>query len=446
MTEVTGPPKAGQLLSIDDDWLNRGEPGSKHSHKAAMFKFCSLPEYISTEPFNVSVEIQRTCSGKIEAWFRNTVRRVSETQFSSKFDNIGKTLHEIQRWFRKYEIENVDSKSSPNFSKEQHKDSERTILFPNILKKLDSSIPKAVKLVKKTSKLNVRLKTPQTATNRKEYKLATNSKCNTQDKILSSPYRSADNSKRINYNNYWPLQSNELTLRKHYDVNKRSSTKESSKDVLINSESNRVKIKYSPPPGDSTKTIPTEEVEICDHHNSSVHSKCSSAKCVESTKVISAEVASNISANKAAKIGNSEVPNMFRGGLKLKERVVVGLSVAAVIFTLMLLVDIQMDLGISGTHLVPSHGKIKYAVKEDGPESTYNRFRNRLLQKTHSIDGTNLEKCSSFTDLGVKFNNKSTFVEYTCKIVSSAYKTLGFVTRNSNQCIDPNTLRLLTHL
>lgn len=73
---------------------------------------------------------------------------------------------------------------------------------------------------------------------------------------------------------------------------------------------------------------------------------------------------------------------MFGGGLKLKERFVVGLSVAAVLFTLLLVMDLQMDLGMSGHHLVPSHAKVKYVNNEDGPGSAYNSFKKRFLQKT----------------------------------------------------------------
>ena len=74
---------------------------------------------------------------------------------------------------------------------------------------------------------------------------------------------------------------------------------------------------------------------------------------------------------------------MFRGGMKLKERFILGASVAAVLFTFLLVVDIQMDLGMSGHHrLVPSHGRVKY-VQEDGAGSAYNSFRKRFLQKTH---------------------------------------------------------------
>lgn len=81
--------------------------------------------------------------------------------------------------------------------------------------------------------------------------------------------------------------------------------------------------------------------------------------------------------------GPQRKETMFKGGLKLKERFVVGASVAAVLFTLLLVVDLQMDLGMSGTHVVPSHGRVKYVSQEDGPGSAYNSFRKRFLQKTH---------------------------------------------------------------
>jgi hypothetical protein len=86
--------------------------------------------------------------------------------------------------------------------------------------------------------------------------------------------------------------------------------------------------------------------------------------------------------------------NMFRGGMKLKERFIVGVSVAAVLLTFLLVVDLQMDLGMSGHHLVPSHGRVKY-VQEDAAGSAYNSFRKRFLQKTHSASSTNASKESS---------------------------------------------------
>ncbi|XP_045476439.1 extracellular serine/threonine protein CG31145 [Harmonia axyridis] len=75
---------------------------------------------------------------------------------------------------------------------------------------------------------------------------------------------------------------------------------------------------------------------------------------------------------------------MLRVGLKLKERFVLGLSVVAVLFTLLLVIDIQMDYGYAGNYVVPSHGRVRYANREDGPEAAYNSFRKRFLQKTNS--------------------------------------------------------------
>lgn len=49
-------------------------------------------------------------------------------------------------------------------------------------------------------------------------------------------------------------------------------------------------------------------------------------------------------------------------GMKLRERLVIGASISMVLFTLALVVDLQLDLGMSGQHLVPSHGRIKLAA------------------------------------------------------------------------------------
>ncbi|XP_060523041.1 extracellular serine/threonine protein CG31145 isoform X2 [Cylas formicarius] len=76
---------------------------------------------------------------------------------------------------------------------------------------------------------------------------------------------------------------------------------------------------------------------------------------------------------------------LFRVGVKLKERIVVGLSVAVVVFTLVLIVDLRMDLGLSRKHLVPSHGKVRYVV--DGGTAAYDGFRNRLLQNRRGGGG-----------------------------------------------------------
>ncbi|KAK9702684.1 hypothetical protein QE152_g29796 [Popillia japonica] len=77
------------------------------------------------------------------------------------------------------------------------------------------------------------------------------------------------------------------------------------------------------------------------------------------------------------------------GGLKIKERMIVGFCVAVVLFTMLLVllvIDLQMDLGMSGQKYVPSHGKVKFGRDEDGPGSAYNSFRKRFLQKTHRME------------------------------------------------------------
>jgi len=64
------------------------------------------------------------------------------------------------------------------------------------------------------------------------------------------------------------------------------------------------------------------------------------------------------------------------GKMKLRERLVIGASISLVLFTLALVVDLQLDLGMSGQHLAPSHGRIKFggapgyvAVKVAEPQS-----------------------------------------------------------------------------
>ncbi|CAG9864003.1 unnamed protein product [Phyllotreta striolata] len=84
---------------------------------------------------------------------------------------------------------------------------------------------------------------------------------------------------------------------------------------------------------------------------------------------------------------------MIRGGLKWKERAVVGLCAAVVLFTLLVLVDVQMDLGLAGRPaLVAGHGRVRYLSPEERADGVYGRFRNRLLQKTQSGSGANMSK------------------------------------------------------
>lgn len=88
----------------------------------------------------------------------------------------------------------------------------------------------------------------------------------------------------------------------------------------------------------------------------------------------------NISDKSCRQVKNSKwcrtlVFAMFRGSLKLKERLLVGVSVATVLFTLLLVVDLQMETGMTGTYFPPSHAKIKMTGREQ-----YDSYRNRILK------------------------------------------------------------------
>lgn len=66
--------------------------------------------------------------------------------------------------------------------------------------------------------------------------------------------------------------------------------------------------------------------------------------------------------------------------MKLKERLALALSAFLVLFTLMLVVDLQMDYGISG-HRAPLHGRVHIGDDTDKGKSAYIEFRKRFLQK-----------------------------------------------------------------
>lgn len=79
-----------------------------------------------------------------------------------------------------------------------------------------------------------------------------------------------------------------------------------------------------------------------------------------------------------------EIPKLMAflpGKMKLKERFMIGMSVSFVLLTIFLILDLQMDMGLTGHHLVPSHGRVKFANSEDGPGAAYNAFRRKFLQK-----------------------------------------------------------------
>ncbi|XP_055705963.1 extracellular serine/threonine protein CG31145 isoform X1 [Phlebotomus papatasi] len=74
---------------------------------------------------------------------------------------------------------------------------------------------------------------------------------------------------------------------------------------------------------------------------------------------------------------------MMLRSMKLKERLAVGFGISLVLFTLLLVVDLQMDLGVSRNHIVPSHAKVKYVQTED-KNGVFEGFKRKFLQKSNS--------------------------------------------------------------
>ncbi|XP_046734431.1 extracellular serine/threonine protein CG31145 [Diprion similis] len=101
--------------------------------------------------------------------------------------------------------------------------------------------------------------------------------------------------------------------------------------------------------------------------------------------------------------------------IRLRERFILGLSAFAILFTLLLVVDLQMDLGYSGHHLVPSHGRVRIGDDPD-QETVYNSFRRKFLQRPNAS-----KEISSFDAVGTTQTSKGdkTFVENSVKSVKS---------------------------
>lgn len=67
--------------------------------------------------------------------------------------------------------------------------------------------------------------------------------------------------------------------------------------------------------------------------------------------------------------------------MKLKERLALAASAAAVLFTLLLVADLQMEYGFTGRH-PPLHARLNLADTTDPAGAAYLEFRKRFLQKT----------------------------------------------------------------
>lgn len=69
--------------------------------------------------------------------------------------------------------------------------------------------------------------------------------------------------------------------------------------------------------------------------------------------------------------------------IRIRDKLMLGLSAFAILFTVLLVMDLQMDLGYSGHHLVPSHGRVRIG-DDPNADTIYNTFRRKFLQRTNA--------------------------------------------------------------
>jgi hypothetical protein len=65
------------------------------------------------------------------------------------------------------------------------------------------------------------------------------------------------------------------------------------------------------------------------------------------------------------------------------------------------------------------------------------------LYTVYKINGSMLEKPDSIRDLGVTFNSTLSFNDHIHLVAQSAFKSLGFIMRNSREIFDADTLKTL---
>lgn len=67
----------------------------------------------------------------------------------------------------------------------------------------------------------------------------------------------------------------------------------------------------------------------------------------------------------------------FLRSMKLKERLAVGFGVSLVLITILLVVDLQMDLNVTRGNLMPMHGKV-YTGNDTDRNGVFTAFRRKF--------------------------------------------------------------------
>ncbi|XP_043251132.1 extracellular serine/threonine protein CG31145 [Colletes gigas] len=82
--------------------------------------------------------------------------------------------------------------------------------------------------------------------------------------------------------------------------------------------------------------------------------------------------------------------------IRVRDKLMLGLSAFAILFTILLVMDLQMDLGYSGHHLVPSHGRVRIG-DDPNTDTIYNNFRRKFLQRANASKEQNSADVSGTT-------------------------------------------------
>ncbi|XP_076292908.1 extracellular serine/threonine protein CG31145 [Lasioglossum baleicum] len=109
----------------------------------------------------------------------------------------------------------------------------------------------------------------------------------------------------------------------------------------------------------------------------------------QGAKKLNSKLSSISSRKKRVKIlGKNQDPNETKMKLairmiRIRDKLMLCLSAFAILFTILLVMDLQMDLGYSGHHLVPSHARVRFG-DDPNADTIYNNFRRKFLQRVNA--------------------------------------------------------------
>lgn len=106
------------------------------------------------------------------------------------------------------------------------------------------------------------------------------------------------------------------------------------------------------------------------------------------------------SAGPTANRSSAHVQSVPMARIKLRERFLLGLAGSVILLTVFLILDLQMDIGMTGQHLAASHGRVQYSALADGPGAAYNSFRRKFLQKANASKESGASQQTEVPEVG----------------------------------------------